>query len=358
VEDEAWDLRNDRGYQVKQSNFKLLAVGFGVAALLCFSKPEAAQAADKLRLLMDWAFQGQAGAFVNAVDNGLFASQDLDVSVDRGYGSADAITKLASGAYDIAFGDINSMMEFNIKNPDRTQLIAVMMVFDRAPLSIMTFDPSINTPKDLEGKKIVTSQGESNLRLFPLFAKLNDIDSSKVTFVTVQPQLRESLMMRGEGNAVTGFYYASYESFKALGADMPKLKTLMYADYGLKIYGNAIIVSKTLADSKPDVVRRFNLALINSLRDTMKKPEVVAPLLKKRDPTILEAAETERFEIVNRDFILTPYVKQHGIGDIDPERMEQGIDQVTKALGLPRKPKIEEVFTSKFLPPLNQRMLP
>jgi NitT/TauT family transport system substrate-binding protein len=90
----------------------------------------------------------------------------------------------------------------------------------------------------------------------------------------------------------------------------------------------------------------------------MKKPEVVAPLLKKRDPTILEAAETERFEIVNRDFILTPYVKQHGIGDIDPERMEQGIDQVTKALGLPRKPKIEEVFTSKFLPPLNQRMLP
>ncbi|WP_244549231.1 ABC transporter substrate-binding protein [Bradyrhizobium canariense] len=307
---------------------------------------------------MDWAFQGQAGAFVNAVDNGYFTKQGLDVSIDRGYGSADAITKLASGAYDVAFGDINSMMEFNTKNPDKPQLIAVMMVFDRPPLSIMTFDTSIKTPRDLEGKKVVTSQGESNLRLFPLFAKLNGIDRSKVTFVNVQPQLRESLMMRGEGNAVTGFYYASYESFKALGADMPKLTTLMYADYGLKVYGNAVIVSKSLVDSKPDVIRRFNLALISSLRDTMKQPEVVAPLLKKRDPTIFESAETERFEIVNRDFIMTPYVKEHGFGDIDPARMEAGIAQVTEALDLPRKPKIDEVFTSQFLPPADQRKLP
>ncbi|MDB5610985.1 MAG: NitT/TauT family transport system substrate-binding protein [Bradyrhizobium sp.] len=326
-------------------------------AAMCFSA-SSAHAADKLRLLMDWAFQGQAGAFVNAVDNGYFASQNLDVSIDRGYGSSDAITKLASGSYDIAFGDINSMMEFNTKNPDKPQLIATMMVFDRPPLSIMTFDPSIKTPKDLEGKKIVTSQGESNLRLFPLLAKLNGIDRSKVTFVNVQPQLRESLMMRGEGNAVTGFYYASYESFKALGADMPKLKTLMYADFGMQVYGNAVIASKALADSKPDIVRRFNLALINSLRDAMKKPEIVAPLLKKRDPTIVESAETERFEIVNRDFILTPYVKKNGFGDIDRTRMEKGIDQVTEALELPRRPRLEEVFTNAFLPPADQRMLP
>jgi NitT/TauT family transport system substrate-binding protein len=343
---------------LKQRQRHFLSLAFGFVALLSFGPPQAAQAADRLKLLMDWAFQGQAGAFVNAVDNGYFAKQGLDVTIDRGYGSADAITKLASGAYDVAFGDINSMMEFNTKNPDKPQLIAVMMVFDRPPLSIMTFDSSIKTPRDLEGKKVVTSQGESNLRLFPLFAKINGIDRSKVTFVNVQPQLRESLMMRGEGNAVTGFYYASYESFKALGGDMPKLTTLMYADYGLKVYGNAVIVSKSLVDSKPDVIRRFNLALISSLRDTMKNPEVVAPLLKKRDPTILESAETERFEIVNRDFIMTPYVKEHGFGDIDPARMQEGIDQVTEALDLPRKPKIDEVFTSQFLPPADQRKLP
>jgi NitT/TauT family transport system substrate-binding protein len=335
-----------------------LSIIIGFVALVLLARSSPAQAADRLRLLMDWAFQGQAGAFVNAADNGYFSRQGLDVTIDRGYGSADAITKLASGAYDVAFGDVNAMMEFNTKNPDKPQLIAVLMVFDRPPLSILTFDPSIKKPKDLEGKRIVTSQGESNLRMFPLLAKLNGIDRSKVTFVNVQPQLRESLMMRGEGDAVTGFYYASYESFKALGADMPKLTTLMYADHGLNIYSNAVIVSTALANSKPDVVKRFNVALTESLRDSMRTPEIVAPLLKKRDRTIIDAAETERFEIVNREFIMTPYVREHGFGDIDPARMRAGIDLVTDALGLPRKPSVEEVFTNKFLPPADLRKLP
>lgn len=329
-----------------------------ITALLLFAKPGDAHAADKLRLLMDWAFQGQAGAFVNAVDNGHFARQGLEVTIDRGYGSSDAITKLASGSYDVAFGDINSMMEFNTKNPDKPQLIAVMMVFDRPPLSIMTFDPAIKKPKDLEGRRIVTSQGESNLRMFPLLARIAGIDRSKIAFVTVQPQMRESLMMRGQGDAVTGFYYASYESFKALGADMSKLTTLMYADFGLTLYGNAIIVSRALAGSRADVVRRFNLALTDSLREAMKNPEVVAPLLKKRDPLIVDAAETERFEIVNRDFILTPYVREHGFGDIDPVRMKRAIDQVAESLDLPRKPDISEVFTDEFLPSADLRKLP
>ncbi len=344
---------------VKQSQPNWLRALSVILVTFCLSDVQAANAADKLRLILDWAFQGQAGAFVNAIDNGYFAAKGLDVTIDRGYGSSDAITKLASGAYDIGFGDINSMMEFNVKNPDKQQLIAVMMVFDRPPLSVMTFDPSIKMPKDLEGRTVITSQGESNFRLFPIFAKESGITQSKIKFTTVQPQLRESLLVRGGiGDACTGFYYASYENFKALHADLSKLKTFFYADYGVKVYGNAIIVTSRLAKTRPDIVKRFNLALVQSLRYTMKHPDVVAPLLEKRDPAIIPAAETERFKIVNRDFILTPYVRQHGFGDIDEKRMITGIDQVSDALHLPRKPKVDEVFTDAYLPSLAQRMLP
>src|SRR5690348_7582122 len=146
---------------------------FAIAALIGGSltfgfASVSAQAAEKVKVKMisDWAFQAQAAVFTNAIEKGYFAEQNLDVSIDRGYGSADAITKLASGAYDIAFGDINSMMDFNAKNPDKSQAIAVMMIFDRPPLSIFTFDDAIKTPKDLEGKKMVTSPGEANLRMF------------------------------------------------------------------------------------------------------------------------------------------------------------------------------------------------
>lgn len=311
----------------------------------------------KVRMISDWAFQAQAAVFTNAIDKGYFAAENLDVSIDRGYGSADAITKLASGVYDIAFGDINSMMDFNAKNPDKKQAIAVMMVFDRSPMSIFTFEPSIKTPKDLEGKKLITSPGEANLRMFPLFAKLAGFDQTKVSLVNVQPRLREQMLLKKAGDAATGFYYVTVMNFKALGANTKKLKAFLYSDYGIKVYGNAIITSKAFAAAKPEVIKAFNRAVMRSMHDVIDHPAATIPSIKKRDGTIDEAIEKERLDIINHKFVLTPYVRKHGFGDIDKKRMAESIDQVTEALKLPTKPKVADVFTDKFLPPLKNRML-
>lgn len=337
--------------------FRMLISRCAVAIAILAGAVSAANAADKVRFLLDWAIQGPAAVFVNAIDNGVFASQGLDVSVDRGFGSADAITKLASGTYDIAFGDINSMMEFNANNPDKQPLIAIMMIYDRAPLSILTFDPTIKTPKDLEGKKLISSPGEANLRMLPLFGRLAGFDPSKVTIVTVKPPLREQLLLKGAGDACTGFYYVSYINFKALGADVAKLKSFMYADYGIKVYGNAIVTTKSYAESHPDVLKRFNLAIARSMRQVVASPKSAIPFIKKHDPVIDEAVELERLDIVNRENIVTPYVLKHGFGDIDKTRMGESIKQLTAALDLKKEPKIADVFTDKFLPPLKERML-
>jgi NitT/TauT family transport system substrate-binding protein len=316
-----------------------------------------ATAAEKLRMISDWAFQAQAAVFTNAIDKGYFAEQGLEVAIDRGFGSADAITKLASGAYDVGFGDINSMIDFNAKNEDKTQMIAVTMIFDRPALSIFTLDPAIKTPKDLEGKKIVTSAGEANLRLFPLFARLAKFDEKKVEFVTVAPPLREQVLMKGAGDAATGFYYVSYMNFKAIGADMSKLHSFLYADYGINVYGNAIVFPKAFTEQKPEIVKKFNIAIVKSMQDVVKTPAATIPSIKKRDGVVDEAIELERLDIITREFVATPYVKANGFGDIDRARMAKAIDEVAEALALPKKPTVDDVFTDKFLPSKKDRML-
>jgi NitT/TauT family transport system substrate-binding protein len=316
-----------------------------------------AAAAEKLRMISDWAFQAQAAVFTNAIDKGYFAEQGLEVTIDRGFGSADAITKLASGAYDVGFGDINSMIDFNAKNEDKTQMIAVTMIFDRPALSVFTLDPAIKTPKDLEGKKIVTSAGEANLRLFPLFARLAKFDEKKVEFVTVAPPLREQVLMKGAGDAATGFYYVSYMNFKAIGADMSKLHSFLYADYGINVYGNAIVFPKAFTEQKPEIVKKFTIAIVKSMQDVVKTPAATIPSIKKRDGVVDEAIELERLDIITKEFVATPYVKANGFGDIDKARMAKAIDEVAEALALPKKPPVDEVFTDKFLPPKKDRML-
>src|SRR5689334_11846338 len=96
--------------------FAALSLLLGILIFAFASGPSSAADKVKVRMISDWAFQAQAAVFTNAIEKGYFAEQNLDVSIDRGYGSADAITKLATGVYDIAFGDINSMMDFNAKN--------------------------------------------------------------------------------------------------------------------------------------------------------------------------------------------------------------------------------------------------
>jgi NitT/TauT family transport system substrate-binding protein len=331
-------------------------VALFATVILTLSFPSA-RAAEKVRMVLDWAFQGPQSVFVNALDKGYFAAEDLDVSIDRGFGSADAVSKLASGSYDIAFGDINSMMEFNTKNADKPQLIGIFMMYDRAPLAVVTLADSIRNPKDLEGKKIVTSPGSADSRLFPLFAQLAGIDQSKISFLNVQPQLREPMLFKGEAQASTAFYFTSYMSFKALGLDMSRLKAFMYADYGIKIYGNSLMTSVDYAKSRPETLAKFNRAVARSLKDVIASPEAAIASIKKRDGTINEAIEAERLKLVNEVSVLTPFVLENGFGTIDKARMEQAIEQVARALEMPRKPKVDEVFTDRFLPPREQRLV-
>jgi NitT/TauT family transport system substrate-binding protein len=329
-----------------------------VAAIVLTGTSAVSNAADKVRFLLDWYIQGNSAVFVNAVDGGGFASLGLDVTLDRGYGSADAISKLASGTYDIAFGDINSMIEFNADHPDKPPLIAIMMVYDRPPFSILTFDPSMRTPKDLEGKRLLSSPGDANLRMLPLFGKLAGFDASKIKIVTIQPQLREQLLLKGAGDACTGFYYVSYMNFKALGTDMKKLKAFMYDDYGIEVYGDAIITTKAYANAHPDVLKRFLLGIARSMREVVDSPSAkFMPLIKQRNPVINEAIEAERLEIVNRQNIVTPYVLKNGFGDIDKTRMRKAIEQLKSAFHLATMPKLEDVFTDVYLPPRQERML-
>lgn len=340
------------------SHISRLVLASFIGITLIAGVSTASNAAEKVRFLLDWQIQGNSAVFVNAIDAGIFASEGLDVSLDRGYGSADAISKLASGTYDIAFGDINSMMEYNVDHPDKPQLIAIMMVYDRAPLGIYTFDPNIKTPKDLEGKRLISSPGDANLRLLPLFAQLAGFDASKVKVITVKPPLREQLLLQGAGDACTGFYYVSYMNFKALGANMKKFKAFMYADYGIKVYGDAIITTKAYAQAHPDILKRFTLAIARSMHDVISSPGKAISYIKKRVPVIDEAVELERLEIVDRRNIMTPYVLKNGFGDIDKARMQIAIAQVTAALHLKTTPKLADVFTNAFLPPRKERMLP
>ncbi|MEJ0069532.1 MAG: ABC transporter substrate-binding protein [Pseudomonadota bacterium] len=155
-----------------------IALAFGAAVIALSALP--AHAAERVTMLMDFLWQSSQGGFTLAADRGYYAAEGLEVSIDRGQGSGDTISKVASGTYDIGFADVNLLIKFNAENPNN-KVKAFFVAYDASLASIVTLARTgIRVPKDLEGH-IIAAPDYDNVRvLFPAFARLAGVDAAKV----------------------------------------------------------------------------------------------------------------------------------------------------------------------------------
>ena len=324
-----------------------LAVAAGIAALLGAAP---AQAETKLKMVLNWKYQGPQGMFFVAQDRGYFKKAGLDITMDQGNGSGAAVPLVANGTYDIGFGDINALIELAAKKPDIAP-IAVYNMFNQPPFTIaVKADSPIKTPKDLEGKTLGGAANDGALKLFPAFCTVAKIDCSKIKITNFQPNLREQMLMQGQVDGVFGYVNTIRFSAKLIGIGDDKIRYIKYGDYGMNLYSNSIIVSKTLVREKPEAVKALIAAINQGLKDSLKDIDGAVAAVAKREPLIKTKVEKERFIATLEDEMNHPEIAKIGLGNVDLERLKGSIDILVKANDLPRTPSVDEIFTAKFLP--------
>lgn len=313
-----------------------------------------------VRFTLSWLFQGVDAPLAIALEQGYFAEEGLDVTFERGFGSADSITKIAAGQYDIGEGDMYSMMEFNEKNPDQ-QLVAVAIKFNRSPFVIVTKgDSEFSEPANLAGAKLAAPAGDGPRRLWPVLAKEVGAEADSVTWTNVEPQLRESMLAQGNADGISCFSISCLPVLgQKLGLPQEDLNVFYYNDYGLDLYGNALIVRRDFLAANPEVVRGFVAAYLRGLKDTLADPEAaLAVVTAYADDELFDTAiEAERMQIAIERLYTGPETATLGLGGVAPERLEATIAQVSEGFGLTAVPSIEAVFDPNYLPPQEDRML-
>lgn len=330
-----------------------VAAGLGIAAA---AQPASAQQTP-IKFTLDFVLQGPQAPFFVAQEKGYYAAEGLNVTaIDAGRGSSDTVNRVVSGAYDIGFGDLNALIEFNAKNPGK-EVPAVLMVYDQAPFAIITLkNKGISKPTDLVGKKAAAPSFDTPFRLFALFAKANGFDPAGVSWSNVAPPLREPMLARGETDAISGFSFTAVLALKGLGVPESNVQTFLYKDYGVDLYSNAVIASRKLIQDNPKAVQGFVKATIRGIQDTIADPKAAMAAMRKKDPLLNDALELERLQLALATSVLTADVKSNGIGGVDAARLQKNIDLVTAGFNLDRKVAPEQVFVSTFLPPKAERM--
>jgi NitT/TauT family transport system substrate-binding protein len=328
---------------------RLLAAAF---ALL----PAAASAETPVKFVLDWIIMGTQAPFSDALVNKYFQKEGLNVSIDRGYGSADSIAKVGNGLYDFGFADANLLVKYNHDNPD-AKVTLVFLVQDRGQLSIVARrSAGIAKLADLAGKKIGAPPGDNSRQIFPVYAKAAGFDASTVNWVSAQPSIENTMLFRGDIDAVAELEPSAFQALAKLGMDPAKdLISFRYAEYLPELMGSGVITSEKTIKERPDLVRAFVKAVVMGEQDSLAHPAESVATLRSLSSLINVPDELARWNMGVEMTMADPALKTRGLGSVEPERLKKATADMAETFNVPVPANLSEIYNASFLPPLADR---
>ena len=311
-----------------------------------------------IKFTLDWKFEGPAAPFLVAEDKGYFKAEGLNVTIDTGAGSREPITRIASGTYQMGFGDIKALVKFLDEQPD-AKIKAVMVMYERPPFAIIGRKSlGVTTdPKSLAGKTLGAPPPDGAFGQWAIFQKVAGIDTSTIKIESVGFPVREPMLAQGKVHAIFGFSFSSVLNLKSQGVKDEDISLILMAENGLDIYGNSILVSNEFAAKNPAAMKGFLKAVVKGMQDTASNPGEAVESVLKRNTVVTKAVELERLQMAVAQNFVTPAVKKKGFGGVEADKLTRNIQVQKEARNLKNPPSSDAVFDASFLPPAAERMI-
>lgn len=314
-----------------------------------------AYAQTPIRFALDWRFEGPSAPFFLALKKGYYKAEGLDVSIDAGNGSIDSLRKVAVGSHQIGFADMNALIQYrdDSQNP---AIAGVMMLYDKPAYAIISLKKKkILKPADLEGRYLGMPPKDSEELTWPIFVSANGIDDRVIKLQPVSFTNREQMLVSGQVDAIAGFWFSSFMALKSMGIQGADIQALMLRDWGVELYGNALVASPEMIKSNPKAISGFIRATIKAIQESIRNPSEAIEALAAYQPSVSKQDELERLRLVLEENVLTFEARKDGIGGVRPARLARAIDQLGIAYQFRAKPAAADVFTDQFLPPAELR---
>lgn len=327
-----------------------LKVSAAALALVAMSSTTVYAQNKPIKFQLDWRFEGPSALFLQSAAKGYYKDAGLDVTIDAGSGSGATVNRVASGTYDMGFADVAALMEFHANNPDApNKPVAVMMVYNNTPAAVLALKKSgIKAPADLNGKKLGAPVFDAGRKAFPIFEKANKV--SNVAWTSMDPPLRETMLVRGDIDAITGFSFTSLLNLEARGVKTEDIVMLPFADHGVKLYGNAIIVSPKLLKENASAVRAFLAAFTKGAKEVMANPDAAITVVKERDGIINTTLEARRLKLAIDSVVASPDARKEGFGHINPARLALMASEVSDAYKTKTRVDVNAIWNGSVLP--------
>lgn len=249
----------------------MLAVASGSAIA------QAGGAKEKVLVRFTWKLKGEYAPLFVALDKGYFAAEGLDVELAEGHGAQTVLRLLAAGTENVGYGPAVALAQA-VSQGMPVRVAALYQT--KAPMGVISFpEVSLKGPKDLEGKRIGISVGETFTDMLTPFAKINNVDLSKITRIQMDNSARTSQFLARKVDVMS--VYLSNELPVLEKKTGVKFNVMRVSNHGLNLLGASYYVSNDFAKQKPQVVAKLLKATARGYSDAIKDPKGAAEIMLK-----------------------------------------------------------------------------
>jgi NitT/TauT family transport system substrate-binding protein len=308
-------------------------------------RTRAAASLKPVTMTLDWLFEGSNLGFVMAHEKGFYRDAGLDVAISSGKGSGNTAQLVANKASQIGFADGYAASDGISKG---MKIKTVGSIFRRAPAAVMTLsDSPIKTPKDLEGRTIAMTAGSAVFQQWPAFVKGAGIDVSKVHIVNIDPSALGPALISGKVDAIGGYVASYVPSIELRGKKQARI--LWFADYGVTVVSNGIIVHDDLIKNDPELVRGFVPASIKGFLYGRQHIDEAVAAVRKYSPTADPAIIKREFEVSWKTWV-TPNTRGKPLGWEADANWAATIEVLKRYGGVTVPLTTSQLYTNEFVP--------
>jgi NitT/TauT family transport system substrate-binding protein len=157
-------------------------------------------------------------------------------------------------------------------------------------------------------------------------------------------------LVRGDVDVITGFTFTSILNLEARGVKAEDVIVFPYPQHGVKLYGNAIIVSPKFLKEHPEEVKGFLRGLAKGIKDVLADPDAAIDTVKARDGIINVDLEKRRLKMAIDQVVASPDARAEGFGQVKLPRLALMASQVGDAFNTKTRVNPDAVWTPAYLP--------
>ncbi|HEU4358903.1 MAG TPA: ABC transporter substrate-binding protein [Xanthobacteraceae bacterium] len=247
------------------------------------------QTSEKLTVRFTWKLKGEYAPLYVALQKGYYNAEGLDVQLSEGNGAQNVLKALASGNENFGYGPAVAAARA-VSQGLPVKVVALYQT--SAPMAVIAFpDTPLKGPKDIEGKRLAISVGETFGDMIRPFTRINNIDLGKVQLIQMDASARTSQFLTRKVDIMS--VYLSNELPQIEKRAGVKFNVIKVTDFGLNVLGASMYVSNAFAEQKPDTVKKLLRATAKGYRDAMADPKAAAKIMASymavpEQPDVLE----------------------------------------------------------------------